>query len=300
MINSKNNSLRGTWLLGICALFGAVLAATGLLEKVGISIPSELLAQVGKSNISKKDYLGHLELLARDKRNPIRNEDRRHVLNRLIEEQLLIAKGLELGLPSSDPTVRKSIVSAMIQSIISDSVTTKPKAQALKLFYEKNSTYFAKPSRIQVQIMVFHTGNKENSFLRAQQAYQALRSEDFATVKHRLADRDLLSLPNTLLPINKLRAYIGPSLTQQAIGMSPSSYSAPIKDGNGYSILWLQKLQSSEAIPLSKIRDQVIREYQRQQGDQALKSYLSQLRREADIVIDEDFFKNLNSNISQK
>ncbi len=300
MINAIKNSSRGTQLLAIGAIFGAVLAATGLLEKVTTSLPSQLLAQVNENNISKKDYLGYLELLARDKRNPMREQDRRHVLNRLIEEQLLIAKGLELGLPSSDPTVRKSIISAMIQSVISDSATVEPEDQTLVAFYQQNADYFAKPSRIQVQRMVFREKNKDQALHRAKQAHQALQGEGFVEVKLRLADRDILSLPNTLLPINKLRGYIGPSLTQQAMSLAPNSYSPPIDDGSGYTILWLLNLQNSETRPLNEIRDQVMREYQRRQGDLALKTYLSQLRQEAEVLIDEEFLKNLSISSDQQ
>jgi len=300
VIDSKKTSSRGTRWLAIGAICGAVLAATGLLEKVGTSLSSELLAEVNESNISKKDYLGYLELLARDKRNPMRDEDRRHVLNRLIEEQLLIERGLELGLPTSDPTVRKAIISAMIQSVISDTATDEPAAEALEEFYQQNSDYFAKPSRIQVQRMVFRDQNKEQSYHRAQQAHLALQNSSFVEVKQRLADRDILSLPNTLLPINKLRGYIGPSLTKQALAMRQNSYSPPIEDGSGYTILWLLTLQKSESMPLGEIRDQVIREYQRRQGDQALKVYLSELREDANIVIDEDFLKNLSSGDTQQ
>lgn len=300
MADSNKNTSRGTQWLAIGAICGAALAATGLLEKIGSSLPSELLAHVNESSISKKDYLGYLELLARDKRNPMRDEDRRHVLNRLIEEQLLIAKGLELDLPSSDPTVRKSIINAMIQNIISDSTTEEPESQALDAFYKKNSDYFAKPSRIQVQRMVFRDQSKEQSLQRAQQAYQALQKESFTEVKQRLADRDILSLPNTLLPINKLRGYIGPSLTQKALALTPNSYSPPIDDGSGYTILWLLNIQNSEAVPLDTIRDQVAREYQRRQGDQALKAYLAQLRKEADVLIDEGFLENLNRSSKQQ
>lgn len=291
MDRSDKKSSRGTWWLAAGALCGAVLAATGILENIGTSLPTNTLAQVNSATISKADYLGYLELLARDKRNPMRAEDRTHVLDRLIEEQLLIERGLEIGLATSDPSVRKAIVNAMIQSVISDSSTDEPTDQALTEFYKENSNYFAKPSRIQVRRLVFRGEDAEG---RANKARQKLNKEDFSNVGKELADRDILSLPNALLPVGKLRSYIGPSLTELALSMKIGSFSAPFAEGHGYSILWLIDLQKAQIVPMVSIRKQIIREYQRRQGDEALGKYLSQLRNQASVVIDEDFIETMN------
>jgi parvulin-like peptidyl-prolyl isomerase len=288
---SDKKSSRGTWWLAAGALSGAVLAATGILENIGTSLPTNTLAQVNSTTISKADYLGYLELLARDKRNPMRAEDRTHVLDRLIEEQLLIERGLEIGLATSDPSVRKAIVNAMIQSVISDSSTDEPTDQALTEFYKENSNYFAKPSRIQVRRLVFRGADAEG---RANKARQKLNKEDFSNVGKELADRDILSLPNALLPVGKLRSYIGPSLTKLALSMKIGSFSAPFAEGHGYSILWLIDLQKAQIVPMVSIREQIIREYQRRQGDEALGKYLSQLRSQASVVIDEGFIETMN------
>jgi parvulin-like peptidyl-prolyl isomerase len=288
---SDKKSSRGTWWLAAGALSGAVLAATGILENIGTSLPTNTLAQVNSTTISKADYLGYLELLARDKRNPMRAEDRTHVLDRLIEEQLLIERGLEIGLATSDPSVRKAIVNAMIQSVISDSSTDEPTDQALTEIYKENSNYFAKPSRIQVRRLVFRGADAEG---RANKARQKLNKEDFSNVGKELADRDILSLPNALLPVGKLRSYIGPSLTKLALSMKIGSFSAPFAEGHGYSILWLIDLQKAQIVPMVSIREQIIREYQRRQGDEALGKYLSQLRSQASVVIDEGFIETMN------
>lgn len=300
MANSTESSSQGNRWLAIGAICGALLAATSLLERVGESLPGNLLARINEDTISKADYMGYLELLARDKRNPMRSEDRRHVLNRLIEEQLLIEKGLEIGLHDSDPTVRKSIINTMIQNIISDTATEQPEERDLEKFYGQNSDYFAKPSRIQIQRMVFRGPDQQVSLARAQQAYLALQKDGFTRVKNRLADKDILNLPSTPLPINKLRGYIGPSLTKTAMSMTPNSFSQPTEDNGGYTILWLIDLQKTETVPLDSIRTQVIREYQRRQSDRVLKDYLLRLREEADIFIDERFLENLSNHSSVK
>ena len=59
------------------ALLGACLAASGILEAPKPELGKELVARVNGEYIGKSDYLDYLELLARDKRNPMSTQDRR-------------------------------------------------------------------------------------------------------------------------------------------------------------------------------------------------------------------------------
>ena len=50
----------------------------------------------------------------------------------------------------------------------------------------------------------------------ADKARQMMLSGDLVSAKH-LAETDVIQLPNTLLPATKIREYIGPLLTQEAL-----------------------------------------------------------------------------------
>lgn len=279
-----------TRLLAAGALLGAILAATGLLDWQNRTPGDNVVARIDDIEISKSDYLAYLDLLSRDKRNPMTEADRRHVLDRIIEEKLLIERGLSLDLPHSDPKVRKTIVNAMIETIVSNVSSAEPDEDELKAFYTENKNYFALPAQVQLRRMVFRG---ENALERAESARNRLDNEDWQQVEAELADRDILSLPGSPLPVAKLRGYLGPSLTEAALALQSGQYSRPIREQAGYSILWLQDLQRTAPQPYDGIREQVAREYQRRAGDAALRSYLDQLRREADVIIDEVFLEEL-------
>jgi parvulin-like peptidyl-prolyl isomerase len=273
------------------AVLGALLAATGLLESSDALLPADQVALVNGQPITKADFLGYLELLARDKRNPLDDSDRRHVLDRVIEERLMVDRGLELGLPHSDPAVRKTIVNAMIQLAIADSANVEPDERALAEFFDANRAYFTPADRLQLRRLVFRG---EGSASRATEAHRRLATEDWAAVATELADTDLLSLPSSPLPVTKLRGYLGPSLTDAALQLPPGSISEPIADQGGYTILQVLSHQGDAAPPLPSIREQVAREYRRRAGDQALRDYLEGLRRHADVSVDEEFLAGLN------
>ncbi len=273
------------------AVLGAALAASGILESPGPTLGKDLVASVNGKHISKTEYLGYLDLLARDKRNPMTGADRRHVLERIIEEKLLLDRGLGIDLPYSDPKVRKAIVNAMIQTIISDVSSAEPDPELLREFYQQNQQYFASPGQIQVQRMVFRGAEARQ---RAAAAHARLGAEAWGSVAATMADKDILSLPGSLLPISKLRGYIGPSLTDLALNLPVGGFSAPQPDQAGFTIVKLLALQHSETPALEKIREQVLREFQRRAGDDALRDYLEELREAADISIDEQFLQQLD------
>ncbi len=141
---SASRFSRPSALLACGALLGALLAATGILEKPQQQSVHDPVARVNGEAIRREEFLGDLDLLASDKRNKMSSADRRHVLDRIIEERLLIERGLSIGLASSDSAVRKTIVDAMIQTVISDSSSALPSDEQLRDFYRDNTDYFAR------------------------------------------------------------------------------------------------------------------------------------------------------------
>ena len=271
------------------ALIGALLATTGLLKPSSIE-NDNAAAIVNGAIISKSEYLGYLDLLARDKRNAMTAEDRLHVLNRLIEERLVIQRALELGLPEADPKVRKTIVNAMIQTAASDADMDEPSDSEIENFYGENLSYFSSPTRISARRMVFRG---EDAQQRAIDAHTALGEQSWTDVEQEFADQDLLSLPSGPLPISKLRGYLGPSKANALASMSVKTYSPPMIEQGGYTILYLLDAEQSAAPPLDEILEQVQREYLRRARDAAVRSYLENLRDQAEVTVDDDFLAGL-------
>ena len=218
-------------------------------------------------------------------------EDRRHVLERVIEERLLLERALQIGLPYSDPRVRKTIINAMIETTVSDTASVEPGDSELADFYSENQNYFTQPARIQVRRLVFRGDGAEK---RASAARELLLETNDWLAATELADTDILALPSSPLPLGKLRGYLGPTLSEAAQALQAGEFSEVLPDQSGFTLLQLLSLQHNPAPPLADIRDQVAREYQRRAGDEALRDYLDMLRKEATVIIDEDFLAELD------
>jgi hypothetical protein len=142
-----------------------------------------------------------------------------------------------------------------------------------------------------VQRMVFRGADARQ---RALAAHASLGEQGWQRVAESMADKDILSLPASMLPVSKLAGYLGPTLTELALNLPIGGYSTPQAEQAGYSILLLVDLQRSEKQPLADVREQVLREFQRRAGDEALREYLDELREAANIGIDETFLERLD------
>ena len=109
-------------------------------------LPADAIALVNGRPISEEEYTRTVALLASDKRTGVTHADQVHVLNRLIEEELLIQQGIKNGVVDSDRAVRKAITQAMLASVVAESASAQPSTDELCAFYTANPSLFARPT----------------------------------------------------------------------------------------------------------------------------------------------------------
>ena len=81
-----------------------------------------VVAWVNGTAIGKIQYIQALELLSLERRSPINDQDRSLILNRLIEEELLVQKAIQDGALRNDLDVRQRTLQTMLDSIQSESI----------------------------------------------------------------------------------------------------------------------------------------------------------------------------------
>lgn len=286
MAELQSGDRRLGWMLAAGAGLGIVLAGASVLrpaesERLGAAE----IARVNETAIGRDEFERSVQRLDADKRNPLTEADRAHVLQRIIEEELLIQRGVEMGLVASERTVRKSIASAMIQSIVAEADADVPDEAALRAFFEENRGYFATPPRIRAQRMVFSGDGQA----RASEAREALAAgEPFEEVAARLADVPVLPLPDALLPLPKLREYLGPSVANLLRGLEAGELSAPLVTASGVQLLRVVAIEQAPPPGFEAFRDQAEAEYRRRAGDRALREYLEWLWDDADVRLASD------------
>ncbi len=275
-------------LLVVGAALGALLAAVGLSAPDVESLPPEAVAVVNGTVIRRDDFARSLEALAADTRAPLDAADRRRVLDRLIEEELLVQRGLLLDLPRHDRRVRADLTRTVIDGVVSEADDGEPDEAALRRFHAEHADFFAGPGRVRVRqvfVRALPPGDAAAQ-ARAEEAARKLRAgEAFETVRDALGDRAPLPVPDALLPPTKLRDYLGPTALRTVLELAPGATSDPVRSASGYHVLQLLEVQPDTAPPFEAVRAQVLAEYRRRAGERALRTYLDELRAGADVRI---------------
>jgi parvulin-like peptidyl-prolyl isomerase len=283
---------RARTLLAAGAALGLALAAAGILrDDAGAQngLPAGAVASVNGRALREEEYLRALQALASDRRDPLGEDEKRHVLDRLVDEELLVQRGLELGLAQNDRRVRGDLVSAVIQAVVTQSEADEPSDAAIEAFYGENRDYFARSGRLRVEQLLVRAAparGEDEARARADQAAARLRAgEAFAAVDAALGDPQVAPVPADALPLAKLREYLGPTATRVAQALAPGAVSDPVRSNAGYHVLRLVEREPGAVPPLAEIRDEVRSELRRRSGDQALRDYLSSLRERAEVRV---------------
>ena len=282
-------------LLGLGAGLGLALATAGILGSAAESggLPDSAIARVNGVPVRADDYGRLVSGLESDLRRPASTEEQRRVLDRMIEEELLVQRGLELGLARYDRRVRSDLVSAVIAAVSSDAELEEPSEAELKEFYAEQSDFFTQPGRLRVRQIFFGvptrgrgTDGETGPAERAAEARERLeRGEDFESVRRSLGDREILEVPGALLPAAKLREYLGPTAVRRALDLEVGGVSEPIRSGTGLHVLQLLAREPDRTPPYAELAPQVRAEWRRRAGDRALRAYLDELRRRADVEV---------------
>ncbi|MEO2168227.1 MAG: peptidyl-prolyl cis-trans isomerase [bacterium] len=283
---------RARTLLMVGAALGLLLGVAGILQKgpsTGEGVPEKTAALVNGVAIEVEEFERAVGLLAADSKNVIGPPERKHVLDRLIEEELLVQRARELGVDQHDRRVRSLLVRQMIDSIVADAQPDEPSQSELEYFYEVNQNYFARTGRIWVDPLRFTSRPGQpaaEAQERARAATERLRDGDNpAEVKQQLADPWVIPFPRGLLPPTKVREYLGPTPTRAALTLGDGEVSDPVRGGSAWYVLRLVEATPGQVPPLAQVEKEVRSEMQRRAGDTALRSYLDNLRERGDVRV---------------
>ena len=272
-----------TLVLSAGLIVGALLAGLSIIQESNIS-NFKYAAKIEDTSISMEKYLVQLEGLAKDKKSPITQKDKEYVLERMIEEELLIKRALDLGMLENNPIARGTIVQQMIKTIIAENMRYEVSDKELNEFFKENIGFFTKSSRLRIQQIYFSDeGSKSSSFEEANRAYQLLISGSSFVEVSNLGSDSALKIPNSLMTLSKVREYIGPSLMNLARNLQPGTFSQPIKVPGGHKIIFLLEKELAGQPNLDQIRDVVLAEYSKRRDDNSLREYLENLKNWYDI-----------------
>lgn len=280
---------RPLWLLAAGACAGLAVAVAGLVAPPEVArVPEGAIAAVNGSPVRSADYERALEALAADRREALGESERQHVLDRLVDEELLVQRAFELGLARQDRRVRSDLVAAVIEAVTTEAAQREPDAAEVAAFFADNRALFAVPGRARVeQVLVRVHGDADpDALARARDATARLRAGEAAGAVQQRADPDAIgTLPTAALPAAKLREMLGPTAFAALARLAPGEVTDPVRAGGGYHVLRLVAREEPALPELADVEPSVRAEMQRRAADAALRTYIEDLRRRAEIDV---------------
>jgi len=261
----------------IGGVLGIAVALIGAIGAPRIELAREPAAVVNGVPIPREALARAVLALENDSRNPVTAEREAAVLERLIEEELLVQHGVELGLAETDFAARRALVQSVLALAVAERAGPEPSAQELRNFYRENAGFFAPAPRFSASV-VFLEGAPDS--VRVDEVRAALARGVEADM---LGDPMAVRIPRAAMPESEWRRLIGADAARAAAALSPGEVSSPIRSGAGVIIVRVNGFAAAPAPVYEDVAPQVRAEWDRRADEAAARAYLERLKRRARI-----------------
>lgn len=263
---------------------GAVLGlGTALWSALGagqaVARYGDAIAVVDGTPISRAVYESAVEGLSSAKRNGLTDAEKREALDRIIDEELLLHRALELGLGEDDPPSRKALVNAMLQFSIAEASKRTPTDAELAKFYAERPKLIAPQPMLTLKAVSLPVSAND----RAQKLKAALDAgADFDAAAKQNGAESVLLPGGPVIPA-KIAEYAGATIRDTALSMTSGQVLGPVAVGDRLVFIHLLERAETPPPPLEAVRDVVADEWQKRESEQAFADYVDGLRRRARI-----------------
>jgi len=105
--------------LALGAIVGIGLGCFTVAGWIGADrLPDTVIARVNDTDIRLLEYQRALRMFASEKRDPVTDHDRAMVLERMVEEELLVQHGVASGLVRGDRGVRTTVIQSVLTGLM--------------------------------------------------------------------------------------------------------------------------------------------------------------------------------------
>jgi hypothetical protein len=282
---------RARALLAAGAALGIALTAWGVVRSGpapgGSEAAAEAVARVNGRPLSREAFERFTAAVAAERGEAaLETGERRRLLQRLVDEELLLQHGIDLGLARHEPTARRVIVQSVIASVTGSAESEEPDVETLRDYHERNADRFVRPGRVVVDAWLSPVGRgdqADDAGARARAAAAVARLRAGALPEDDGLERP--PLPGGPLPLETVRRYLGPTAALRARELAPGQVADPFRAAAGYVVLRVRDRTPDRVPAFETVREQVRAEWLRDQGEEALATFLERLRRSSEVEI---------------
>ena len=238
------------------------------------------VALVNDMIISEDQYIKYISTLGIDVIDENDEELLEIVLEKMIEEELLLQKGIELELHKFDIQIRKAIIQQVINSVLlqnEEEVTEKE----LREYYKNNKKKYQLSKLIHLDIIFLNSQGEEDINL----LLEAISTIGFEESKKQFHQELFFSIPNRLISIKDCNQLLGNNICKDIFELNLNDISNPIKYENGFLLIQIRNTNSDiKDIDLfNRLYDKILFDFKNSKDDKYFKDYIQYLKENANI-----------------
>jgi hypothetical protein len=296
--SALHTSRRARLWLAAGAAIGIAVAAASLVQSGGAPAPApppargadsgDAVAIVNGQPITREALARFVVAIARGRgRLELDRAEKQRVLAHLIDEELLLQRGLALGLDRREPDVRRAIVAAVVDSITTESMT-EPTREALQKYLRDNPAQFVRPGRVVIKaarIPLDRPSPAEAPGRAAEAARRARAGESLGPLGAELGAPIDPPLPTGPIAIDALRDRAGELVVQAVARLAPGETTDPVRTMDGYWIVRLVAREPDVQPALEDVYELVRQAWTQKEHDDRLADAMAALHADAKIEI---------------
>ena len=232
----------------------------------------QAIARVGEKEISRQRFEEIIKVLDDQSNSELTLEKKNLIRERLIDEELLIQRAIELDLVRNDSLVKGNVIQTMFQYIINSNELVEPSEAELREYFSKEKNYFSSGRRYKLKNYTFRNLND------AETAINLLNQSDLESFLKLVETESAFDLPNVFLTPQKIRDYLGPKVLDELPSLEKGGFSNIFEINEVPSIVICIDILLDNNPKFEEIAEQIKNKFIRDREDSLVKEYIENLR----------------------
>lgn len=232
----------------------------------------QAIARVGEKEISRQRFEEIIKVLDDQSNSELTLEKKNLIRERLIDEELLIQRAIELDLVRNDSLVKGNVIQTMFQYIINSNELVEPSEAELREYFSKEKNYFSSGRRYKLKNYTFRNLND------AETAINLLNQSNLESFLKLVETESAIDLPNVFLTPQKIRDYLGPKVLDELPSLEKGGFSNIFEINEVPSIVICIDILLDNNPKFEEIAEQIKNKFIRDREDSLVKEYIENLR----------------------
>ena len=232
----------------------------------------QAIARVGEKEISRQRFEEIINVLDDQSNLELTLEKKNLIRERLIDEELLIQRAIELDLVRNDSLVKGNLIQTMFQYIVNSNELVEPSETELREYFNKEKDYFSSGKRYKLKNYTFRNLSD------AETARNLLNQSNLENFLKLVETENAIDLPNVFLTPQKIRDYLGPKVLEELPNLEKGDFSNIFEINQVPSIVICIDILPDKNPKFEEIIEQIKNKFIRDREDNLVKEYIENLR----------------------